>query len=148
MYKLPTLPYEYNDLEPYIDQETMKIHHTKHHQGYVDKLNDVLKDFENLKEKPIEELLKNPEDLPSEIRSKVINFGGGHLNHSLFWQMMTPEKNEPDDKVKKAISTGFGSIDNFKNIFSDKATTLFGSGWTWLVQKNNTLEITTTQNQD
>lgn len=148
MHTLAPLPYEYNDLEPYIDQETMKIHHTKHHQGYVDKLNETLKDFEDLQGKSIEDLLKNLDDVPSEIRSKVINAGGGHYNHTLFWQMMTPERNEPDEKTKKAINSGFGSFDNFKKIFTDKATTLFGSGWAWLVKKMNTLEVISTQNQD
>jgi len=143
-FELPQLPYEYNDLEPVIDEETMIEHHTKHHQGYVNKLNGELEGTPNLG-KPIQEILKNIESFSQGVR----NNGGGHYNHSLFWNLLTPNKTEPTGKLKIKLITKFGGIDDFINQFKEAGLKRFGSGWVWLVvDENGNLQITTTKNQD
>lgn len=150
VHELPALPYEYNALEPYIDEQTMRIHHTKHHQGYVDKLNKALEGYKELQDKPVQDLIKNLNVLPSEIRLTVRNNGGGHFNHSLFWQVMKPNGGgEPTGELAEAIKTRWNSFDHFKAEFTNLAITLFGSGWVWLVvAEDGHLELTTTPNQD
>jgi len=149
-YILPKLPYAYDALEPHIDARTMEIHHGKHHQAYVDKLNATLKHFPDLQKKSVEELLKEINVVPEEIRQDVINFGGGHANHSLFWKIMAPKSSkEPQGKLAEEISKTFGSFEDFKKQFTDVALGVFGSGWAWLVvSKDGSLKITPTPNQD
>ncbi len=148
MFSLPKLNYKYNALEPHIDAQTMKIHHTKHHQGYVDKLNAALKDYSNFQSKSIEELLKDFNNLPQKIQVAVRNNGGGHFNHTLFWQILTPKKTKPQGDLLNAINKSFKSLDNFKKEFSQAAATRFGSGWAWLCKKDKKLQICSTANQD
>lgn len=145
---LPKLPYDYSALEPYIDAQTMTIHHTKHHQGYVDKLNAALEGHSDLQKKSLEELLTSLATIPDTIRTAVRNHGGGHLNHSFFWLIMTPDKQEAGGEVADTIAKKFGGFDKFKEQFSAAATGLFGSGWAWLVVNQGKLEIMTTPNQD
>lgn len=146
-YTLPDLSYDYNALEPYIDEQTMKIHHDKHHQAYVDKLNAALESHNDLASKSVEELLVDLNAIPEEIRTAVQNNGGGHANHSFFWQVM--KKNvEIAGEIKQAIEDKFGSIKEFEGQFTKAATRQFGSGWAWLVVSNGELEIITTANQD
>lgn len=147
-YKLPKLPYSYNALEPYIDKETMFIHHTKHHQGYVDKLNAALKGYEELSKKNIEELLTDLDQIPEEIRTAVKNNGGGHANHSFFWAVMEKNGGLPGGKIKEAIKSNFGSFEGFRERFSNTAALIFGSGWAWLVLDKKRLKIMSTANQD
>lgn len=146
-YELPKLGYEYNALEPHIDETTMTIHHTKHHQGYVDKLNTALEKFPDLQNKTPEELIKDLNSIPKEIRTAVQNNGGGHLNHSFFWPLLKKDV-ELKGEISEAINAKFGSFDKFKEEFSNAAATRFGSGWAWLVLNNGELEITSTANQD
>ncbi|PKL01593.1 MAG: superoxide dismutase [Tenericutes bacterium HGW-Tenericutes-1] len=147
---LPTLNYNYNALEPFIDELTMTIHHTKHHQAYVDNLNAALDKHPELYNTSLEELLINLETLPSDIQTAVKNNGGGHYNHSLFWTLLKVNNGElPKGALKDDIETSFGSFENFKDLFSNAAKTRFGSGWAWLiVNKHNRLEIVSTPNQD
>lgn len=147
-HELPKLPYSYNALEPFIDAKTMEIHYTKHHQTYVDKLNAALEKYPELQKKKVEDLLKNLNSIPEDIRTLVRNHGGGHLNHSFFWKILTLKKTDPSPKLKAAIEKKFGSREKFMEEFSNKATALFGSGWCWLVLKDKKLEIITTPNQD
>ena len=148
-YQLPELPYAYNALEPYIDEQTMRIHHDKHHGTYVSKLNDALKGHDDLASKSIEDLVSDLNAVPENIRTAVRNNGGGHVNHSLFWQILSPNGGgEPSGAVADAIKAKFGSFADFKKQFSDAAAGRFGSGWAWLVVNNGELEITTTPNQD
>ena len=144
---LPALPYEYNALEPYIDEQTMKIHHTKHHQTYIDKLNAAIQGHD-LEQKSIEDLVRNLNSIPEAIRTAVRNHGGGHANHSFFWPIMINERQSPQDDIEDAINKKFGSFEKFKESFSNAATGLFGSGWAWLVVNNGEMEIITTPNQD
>ena len=146
-FTLPDLKFEFNALEPYIDQETMKIHHDKHHATYVKKLNDAIAgtDLEN---KDINDILKDIRSVPEDKRQVVINNGGGHANHTLFWEIMSPNKTELSGELAEAINKKFGSFDEFKKIFSDAATTRFGSGWAWLILVNGELAVTSTPNQD
>ncbi|PIN94443.1 superoxide dismutase [Candidatus Pacearchaeota archaeon CG10_big_fil_rev_8_21_14_0_10_30_48] len=151
-FTLPKLPYEYFALEPYIDAKTMEIHHSKHHQGYVDKLNAALNrtDLEN---KPLKEILSNINSFPEDKRTAIINNGGGHANHSLFWELMisNPEgkENKPEGELSEEINKTFGSFEEFKEKFSNIALTRFGSGWAWLIKNHKRkLEITSTPNQD
>ena len=148
---LPALPYAYDALEPYLDAKTMEIHHTKHHQTYIDKLNAVLEKYPNLQGRPVEELLMDLANLAVEEPDRIMirNHGGGHANHSLFWKYLDPA-NEPDKLLAKEITATFGSIDEFKKQFADSATKVFGSGWTWLVRdgKNSKLLIQNLPNQD
>ena len=149
-YELPQLPYAYNALEPYIDTETMKIHHSKHHQAYIDKLNAVLEKYPALADKKLEDLAKDLPSLPMEEGDKTAlkNHGGGHLNHSFFWTVMSPEK-QIDEMLLEEIKKIFNSLEEFKKVFSQSAMTHFASGWTWLVRnKNNNLEIYSLPNQD
>lgn len=149
VFELPKLPYAYNALEPYIDEQTMKIHHTKHHQAYVDKLNAALEGKSEFKGKGIEEILKNLNAVPEAARMAVRNHGGGHANHSMFWQIMAPKAGgKPVGDLSKAIDKAFGSFDEFKKKFSEAGMGRFGSGWAWLVSSKGSLEITSTQNQD
>lgn len=150
IHELPPLPYEYNSLEPHIDEETMKIHHDKHHQGYVDKLNKALNGHEELQAKTIHELMKNVESISDEIKQAVINNGGGHINHTFFWEILSKDKPfDENSEIGKEIIKKFENLDNFKTEFSNAAATQFGSGWGWLVlNENNELEILKTKNQD
>ncbi len=152
-FTLPDLPYPYDALEPVIDAKTMEIHHTKHHNTYVTKLNDAIKDDSNLANKSIEELLVNLNAVPDAKRTAVRNNGGGHFNHSLFWTLMaSPGKGgggEPGGELATAIKGAFGSFNDFKQKFSDAAATRFGSGWAWLgVQDNGNLVVCSSANQD
>ena len=148
-HQLPKLGYDYNALEPFIDAKTMEIHHTKHHQTYVDKLNAALKEEPKLADMPVIELLRKIKEVPEKIRGAVRNHGGGHANHTLFWETMTPGgRGEPKGKLAEAIKTTFGGFDGFKEKFSAAATNQFGSGWGWLCAANGKLEIFSTPNQD
>ena len=146
-FKLPQLPYEYNALEPYIDEQTMRIHHTKHHQIYTDKLNAALEGHPELQKRTAEQLVKNMLDIPESIRVAVHNHGGGFVNHNFFWQIMSPEKQSPAGEVSETINKTFVSFDKFKEQFSNAAAGVFGSGWAWLVLNGKHLEIMTTPNQ-
>lgn len=149
---LPALPYAYDALEPYIDAKTMEIHHRKHHQTYVDKLNEAIHkpEGEAFHAMGVEELLKHINSIPESIRTAVRNHGGGHANHSLFWQNMTPHAKDRNREggVIDAIKRAFGSIEEFQKKFNEAATARFGSGWAWLVLHNGMLEIYSTANQD
>jgi len=144
---LPDLPYAYDALEPYFDARTMEIHHTKHHQTYVDKLNAALKGQEALADKRPEELLTDLNAIPENIRAAVKNHGGGHFNHSFWWPML--KKEVPfAGPAAEAITKQFGGYDAFKEKFANTAALLFGSGWTWLTLDQGNLEIVATPNQD
>lgn len=149
-FKLMPLPYSYDALEPYIDKETMIIHHTKHHQAYVDNLNKIIASSPELSSKSLEDLLTNLDSLPSNIKQGVINNAGGVYNHNFFWTIMGPNGvGNPTGNLSKAINKTFGSFDNFKSTFKDSAMSRFGSGWAWLVSdKNGNLSIISTSNQD
>ncbi len=148
-YTLPQLSYEYNALEPYIDAQTMEIHHTKHHQAYIDKLNAVTEKHAELQDKDLKELMMNFDSLtiPEADKTMFKNNGGGHLNHSFFWEIMGPEKQVNEELVEK-IKSKFGSVDTFKEEFTNAAISRFGSGWAWLVDNNGELELYSTANQD
>jgi Fe-Mn family superoxide dismutase len=150
VYTLPPLPYAFNALEPHIDAETMKIHYTKHHQAYVDKLNATLKDYPDVRKKTLEYLLTHKEEIPDSIRATVLDNAGGHINHSFFWLCMTPEAfHEPMGKIEELLKKSFGDLKNFKEQFYKAAMSIFGSGWAWLVLAHDgTLKIVTTPNQD
>ncbi|SHO52217.1 superoxide dismutase [Desulfopila aestuarii] len=146
-HKLPDLPYGYDALEPYFDAKTMEIHHTKHHQTYVDKLNGALQGHEQFGGHTAEQLVSNLNEVPETIRTAVRNHGGGHANHSFFWPML--KKNVvPAGPAFDAIVKQFGSFEGFKEKFSTSAALLFGSGWAWLVREESGLAIVTTANQD
>lgn len=148
-FELPELPYAYDALEPHIDKETMNIHHTKHHNTYVTKLNDAVAGKSDLESKSVEDLVANLEAVPEEIRTAVRNNGGGHANHSFFWKTLSPDGGgAPTGELADAISAEFGSFDKFKEDFAAAAAGRFGSGWAWLVLNNGKLEITSTPNQD
>ena len=148
-YTLPDLPYGYDALEPYIDVETMHLHHDKHHNTYVTNLNAAIEKYPELEEQSIEELMKNLNEVPEDIRTAVRNNGGGHANHSFFWKIMAPNAGgEPTGAIKDAIDQAFGSFEKMKEEFKTAATGRFGSGWAWLVLNNGKLEITATANQD
>ena len=145
---LPDLPYAYDALEPYIDEETMHLHHDKHHHTYVNNVNAALAKHPEIGE-DLEQLLSDVETIPADIRQAVINNGGGHLNHALFWELMTPEKTEPSAALAADLEATFGSFEDFKAAFTTAATTRFGSGWAWLVvNPDGKLEVTSTANQD
>ena len=145
---LPDLPYSYDALEPYIDEETMHLHHDKHHNTYVNNVNVALAKHPEIGE-DLEQLLSDVETIPADIRQAVINNGGGHLNHALFWELMTPEKTEPSAALAADLEATFGSFEDFKAAFTTAATSRFGSGWAWLVVNNDgKLEVTSTANQD
>jgi Fe-Mn family superoxide dismutase len=149
-FELPELRYSYDDLEPYIDAKTMEIHHTKHHGGYVKKLNTALEKYPEWASKGIEDILKDLDNIPADIRTAVRNNGGGHYNHSIFWTIMGPNGGgKPSGKLAESIDKTFGSFDKFKEEFSNAAATRFGSGWAWLVLDNyGHLSILSTPNQD
>ena len=147
-FTLPKLPYEFDALEPYIDAKTMEIHHDKHHATYVKKLNESLEKHPNFFDKDINEIMKNIKSVPENIRQAVINHGGGHSNHTLFWEILSKDKNKLSKELSEAIDSKFGSFEEFKKKFSDMANSKFGSGWAWLVVKDNELEIISTSNQD
>lgn len=148
-YTLPDLPYGYDALEPYIDVETMHLHHDKHHNTYVTNLNAAIEKYPELEEQSIEELMKNLNEVPEDIRTAVRNNGGGHANHSFFWKIMAPNAGgEPTGAIKDAIDQAFGSFEKMKEEFKTAATGRFGTGWAWLVLNNGKLEITSTANQD
>lgn len=151
-YILEKLPYDYDALEPYIDKETMIIHHSKHHQGYVDKLNAILENAPQLGEKDLEDILRDVNSLPENLKEGVVNFGGGVYNHNLFWLSMAPvgsNLNTPQGQLKEALVKEFGSYDEWWRIFAEEANKKFGSGWVWLVKdKNNKLKVVSTSNQD
>jgi Fe-Mn family superoxide dismutase len=143
------LPYAFDALEPHIDAKTMEIHYTKHHQTYVDKLNEALVKYPDLAEKTVEELVADLEMIPEDIRTAVRNHGGGHLNHQLFWQTLAPNAGgEPSGKLADAIVATFGSFVQFQEKFTAAALGRFGSGWAWLASDGGTLEIVSTANQD
>ncbi|HYG21494.1 MAG TPA: superoxide dismutase [Verrucomicrobiae bacterium] len=148
-FTLPKLPYAEDALEPHIDAQTMQIHHGRHHAAYVSNLNKALADSQAGGSRSIEELIQNLNSLPESVRTAVRNNGGGHYNHSLFWQMM--KKNgggEPRGELAKAIESGFGNFSDFKTKFNEAATKVFGSGWAWLVLQDGKLAILGTPNQD
>ncbi|MCL4367433.1 superoxide dismutase [Patescibacteria group bacterium] len=149
MFTLPDLPYDYQALEPFIDEQTMHVHHDGHHAAYVKNLNEALADYPEWLDKEVAEVLKNLVQIPEEIRIKVKNNGGGHFNHSLFWESLSPQaEKEPSGSLLKDIEKIFSSFSDFKKEFTQKAMGLFGSGWTWLAVKNQKLIIQTTANQD
>ena len=149
-HELPGLPYDHDALEPHIDAETMRIHHSKHHQGYVNNLNAALEKHPELADKSLEELLGDLDSVPEDIRTAVRNNGGGHANHSLFWPCMAPGSGgTPSGELADAIDSTFGSFDAFVEMFSKAAATRFGSGWGWLcVDGDGGLVVTSTANQD
>lgn len=148
-YKLPELPYAYDALEPHFDKETMSIHHTKHHNAYVTNLNNALEGNEELLNKSIEDLIANLDAVPESKRTAVRNNGGGHANHSLFWELLSAEGGgNPSGALAEAIDKKFGSLDAFKEEFAKAGATRFGSGWAWLVLNGGELEIMSTPNQD
>jgi Fe-Mn family superoxide dismutase len=147
-YEVPPLPYSEDALEPHIDAQTMSIHHDKHHQAYVDKVNAALEGTE-FADKPIEEVIKNLSQIPDDKRTAVRNNGGGHYNHSLFWEWMSPDGGgEPEGALKEAIDEAFGSFDDFKGKMKDAGVNQFGSGWAWLVHDGSGVAVVSTPNQD
>ena len=149
MFQLPKLPYEYNALEPIIDEQTMLIHHSKHHQAYVDNLNKALEPAPELYQKSVEEILADLNKIPETVRQAVINNGGGHANHSFFWTIMSPSKTQkPDADLLNKINAQFESLENLKKQINQTGIARFGSGWAWLVAKNQELKIISTANQD
>ncbi|MGD6803981.1 superoxide dismutase [Rossellomorea vietnamensis] len=148
-FELPQLPYAYDALEPHIDKETMNIHHTKHHNAYVTKLNDALQGNDELLSKSVEEVVANLDAVPEGARTAVRNNGGGHANHSLFWTILSPNGGgNPEGELASAIESKFGSFEKFKEEFAAAGAGRFGSGWAWLVVNNGELEVTSTLNQD
>ncbi len=148
-HELPKLPYAYNALEPHIDARTMEIHHTKHHQAYITNLNAALEKAPELKQKSLEDLLRGIQQVPEAIRTAVRNHGGGHANHTLFWQVMAPKAGgQPGGRLGEAIAKTFGGFDAFKEQFGAAAAARFGSGWAWLVAKDGKLSVESTANQD
>jgi len=146
---LPKLNFAYNALEPHIDAKTMEIHLTKHHQGYVDKLNAALEPYPDLQAKPLENLISNLASVPESIRTAVRNNGGGHLNHTLFWSILSPAGPEkPSGPLFEAIVSSFGGFDTFKEAFNNAALSRFGSGWAWAIKNGHSIEVISTPNQD
>jgi Fe-Mn family superoxide dismutase len=147
-YEVPPLPYPEDALEPHIDAQTMSIHHDKHHQAYVDKVNAALEGTE-FADKPVEEVIANLSQVPDDKRTAVRNNGGGHFNHTLFWEWMSPDGGgEPEGALKEAIDSAFGSFDDFKGKMKDAGVNQFGSGWAWLVHDGSGLAVVSTPNQD
>jgi Fe-Mn family superoxide dismutase len=148
-HELPKLPYAYGALEPHIDARTMEIHHTKHHQAYINNLNAALEKAPELKPKSLEDLLRGIQQVPEAIRTAVRNHGGGHANHTLFWQVMAPNAGgEPGGRLAEAITKTFGGVAAFKEQFTAAAAARFGSGWAWLVVKDGKLAVESSANQD
>jgi Fe-Mn family superoxide dismutase len=149
MFQLPKLPYDYAALDPHIDAQTMELHHSKHHQAYIDKLNAALEPYPDLQSQDIAETIKNLSDVPEDIRTAVRNQGGGHLNHSMFWEMMSPGGGgKPGGDLAQKIDKQFGSFDAFRSKMEETAVARFGSGWAWLVRSGDSLEVISTANQD
>ena len=147
--ELPALPYAYNAMEPHIDAQTMEIHHTKHHQTYITKLNGALEGHPDLANKAVDDLISDLASIPEDIRGAVRNNGGGHSNHTLFWQVMGPNGGgAPNGNVANAIDAAFGTFDTFKEQFSAAGAARFGSGWVWLINDGGTLSIESSANQD
>jgi superoxide dismutase, Fe-Mn family len=147
-YEVPPLPYDYAALEPHIDEATMRVHHDKHHQAYVDKVNAALEGTE-WADKPIEEVVANLSQIPEDKRTAVRNNGGGHYNHSLFWEWLSPDGGgEPDGELAEAIDSAFGSFGDFKDQLKNAGVNQFGSGWAWLVHDGSSLAVVSTPNQD
>jgi Fe-Mn family superoxide dismutase len=147
-YEVPPLPYDYAALEPHIDEATMRVHHDKHHQAYVDKVNAALEGTE-WADKPIEEVVANLSQIPEDKRTAVRNNGGGHYNHSLFWEWLSPDGGgEPDGELAEAIDSSFGSFGDFKDQLKNAGVNQFGSGWAWLVHDGSSLAVVSTPNQD
>lgn len=149
-FELPALPYSYDALEPYIDEKTMIIHHTRHHKTYIDNLNAALQNFDQLKQMSIEDIIRNLYNIPQSIYMVVRNNGGGHYNHSIFWKIMTiPGTTELHGQLLNKINETYGSVENLRELFKRAALSVFGSGWAWLVKdKAGNLYIVTTPNQD
>jgi Fe-Mn family superoxide dismutase len=148
-HSVPPLPYPYNSLEPFIDEQTMQIHHDKHHAAYVNNLNAALEQAPELQSKSVEELIKDLNSVPENIRTAVRNNGGGHVNHTMFWEIMGPNAGgQPTGALADAINQAFGSFDSFKEQFAKAGVGRFGSGWAWLISNGGKLEITSTPNQD
>jgi Fe-Mn family superoxide dismutase len=146
---LPPLPYAHDALEPHIDKQTMEIHHGKHHAAYVNNLNAALEKHPELQSKSVEDLIRSLGSVPDDIRTAVRNNGGGHLNHSMFWQVMSPNAGgPPTGAIAAAITSSFGGFDAFKEQFAKAGVGRFGSGWAWLVKDGSTLSVTSTPNQD
>lgn len=148
MYTLPELPYDYAALEPVIDADTMHLHHDKHHAAYVTNVNDALAGLVEFETMPIEELMRNVNKVPENVRTKVRNNGGGHFNHMLFWNLMTPTKTEPSEALLEAITSTFGSLEALQKAMIDAGLARFGSGWVWLTKKRDNLIVESTPNQD
>lgn len=146
-YELPALGYAYNALEPHIDAKTMEIHHTKHHQAYINKLNEALEKEPQLKGMPLETMLRDLRAMPDSVRSVIRNHGGGHWNHSFFWSLLKTGT-QPSAAFTNTITNSFGTMENFKKEFEKAGTGLFGSGWVWVINQMGTLKIVTTPNQD
>ena len=147
-YELPALPYAYSALEPFIDAKTMEIHHSKHHQAYITKVNAAL-EGSGLENMPIDELCANLDEIPENIRAAVRNNGGGHANHSLFWKILSTEDSSPSSSLLEAINNTFGDMNGFETEFSNAAATRFGSGWAWLIKNDDgSVAVTSTPNQD
>src|SRR5207247_6503336 len=149
-FELPPLPYDYSALEPYIDTQTMQLHHDKHHGTYVTNLNNALKEQSQFASVSLEDLMRRINEVPESIRTAVRNNGGGHINHTMFWQIMKPNGGgEPTGAIASAIQSTFGSFDAFKTAFNDAGVKRFGSGWAWLVlDRSGKLQVTSTANQD
>jgi Fe-Mn family superoxide dismutase len=146
---VPPLPYDYNALEPHIDEQTMRIHHDKHHAAYVNNLNAALEKHPGLQSKSVEDLVRGINSVPEEIRTAVRNNGGGHLNHTMFWEIMGPGKGgEPKGGIAEAIKSTFGDFEKFKTQMNDAGVKRFGSGWAWLIDAGGKLVIESTANQD
>jgi superoxide dismutase, Fe-Mn family len=146
-HELPKLEYEYDALEPHFDKETMELHHSKHHQTYVDKLNAALENSD-LKDKDVDELVKDLDNVPEDVRTAVKNHGGGHSNHSFFWKLLKKDTSAKDKEIQKVLHEKFGSYEEFEKQFSEAALSVFGSGWAWIVLNNGNVEIMTTPNQE
>jgi len=148
-HQLPSLPYGFDALEPHIDAQTMQIHHGKHHQAYINNLNAALEKYPQLAAKSVEDLIKDLNAVPEDIRTAVRNNGGGHANHSLFWQILGPSAGgAPTGAIADVITSGFGGFDTFKEQFAKAAVSRFGSGWAWLVKSGGKFAIESTANQD
>jgi Fe-Mn family superoxide dismutase len=147
-FEVPPLPYDYAALEPHIDEQTMRLHHDKHHQAYVDKLNAALAGTEH-EGRSIDDIIANLDSIPDDKRTAVRNQGGGHLNHSKFWEWMSPDGGgDPGGELAKAIESAFGSLEDFRKKFEETGAGQFGSGWVWLVSDGGSLSVTSTANQD
>ena len=146
-FEVPPLPYDYDALEPHIDEETMRLHHDKHHQAYVDNANKALEGTD-WADRPVEEILQSLDSLPEDIRMAVRNSAGGHANHSFFWEIMSPVGGEPEGDLAQAIDSAFGGVQQLAEQVNDAGVKRFGSGWTWLVLDGDSLAVTSTPNQD